>query len=366
PAEEPIKYTVEIDDIHSTAEVVSGSLVSADGTSIPVNFRRTSQIVNPERQQSKYDPFNMGTPPQSDVVIGASTVCFVVDVGKGTGIEDYQRYCTTSDPTSTPTPTPTTTAGGLTARESLPLLALQTQTATPAPPAPGSIRAQYPAQYAAMQTMIADTASHLSFVATGVADIEIDKNEIISTIEGATDIEKCATADANTRAKDCASDIIVAPVTMDYFNKYYAPLKNRNTSASNTNDTTSIIVGVVRVLGPFEFTAGLPPTPTGTPPTPTDTPQVTTQTPPVPPSITIEPGDYVLRYVFDKDDGSFYAAQISGVTVNGVNVDYTQIPAIPMKFVDPNDSPTDQQPIAVISGFCMYRWCCGEGYWYGR
>jgi len=168
-----------------------------------------------------------------------------------------------------------------------------------------------------------------------------------------------------TQQTACASDIIVAPVTMDYFEQKYnqkfgggdgdnggdGDLESQTVSkdtASITEDDDNddgdndnvepnkspipIDIAVVRILQPIEF--------------PSADSLIT---------VLVEPGDYRLDVWFDVD-GVFFAATLTGLTTDDVSVVNQQIPAIPELFINASGN----SPYAEISGFCFFGWCCGR------
>ena len=282
------KFIVEVDLI-STEDTVAGDLVpvTGTGTPIPLTFQRIPQIVNPQREEAIYPEFQLDSAPSNTSTIASDSVCFVIDA---TG-DGFIRYCS-ADPV---------------------LL---------------SVKDSFPTQYTELQNMMIAAAAHIGYTAPLALD------QTLSTIEDGQRIQDCANAtDELTQQTACASDIVLVPVTSDYFDEKYEALLDALDDGPSVSVPAPIDIAVVKVLQPIEFPSTNP---------------VTT--------VLVQPGDYRVEFWFDEN-GAVYAATLTGLTTDDILVINQQIPAIPPIFIRASGP---QQPFAQISGFDLKICCFGR------
>jgi hypothetical protein len=325
-----IEISVEVMiNVTSTDDDVDVVLVREDGETIDTIFTRIPQIVNPERTGLYYPEFgNLGPVPSSAATIAADGVCFVIN-DAAVVPSGPMRYCSTVEPEITLAfRAPVNQAVPFFGRTSHSLnspfaVALDLDSASQL-----SVKDSYPTQYADLQSRIVAAADHISY------ESPLDLGEILSTIEDPQRIQDCANAGKNKEDQRaaCSSDIILAPVTKEYFEEQYDNLLALPLPLAAP---TTIDVGVVRVLQTINL--------------PTEAPVG---------SVTILPGDYRLDYWFDVN-GVFYASTLTGLTTADTPVTNQQAPAIPAAFLDADpDGPG--QPFAQITACRISRWCIFE------
>lgn len=296
-------------DVVSTSDIVAGQLISTTGPDVvDVNFRRIPQIVNPDRANATYAEFQLDSAPDTTAAITPNSVCFVVS----TAVDTFTRYCSINETVGSQSVDPFAKA--------LPLVVLQA-----ANPSSLSVQDSFPAQYADLQNIIVAAAAHIGFQ----APLAIDQT--LSTIQDAQRIQDCADA-----VGECTSDIVAAPVPLDYFEQQYNEKfggdngddddEEESATAASSSPPTPIALGVVSVLQPIEYSTGI-----------------------------VQPGDYRLDAWFDTN-GVFFAATLTGLTTNDSPVVNQQIPAIPATFID----AVGNGPAAEIDRFCIWRFCCGR------
>ena len=296
-------------DVVSTSDIVAGQLISTTGPDVvDVNFRRIPQMVNPNRANATYAEFQLDSAPDTTAAITPNSVCFVV----GTEVDTFTRYCSINETVASQSADPLAKA--------LPLVVLQA-----AGPSSLSVQDSFPAQYADLQNIIVAAAAHIGFQAPLALDLTL------STIQDAQRIQDCASA-----VGECTSDIVAAPVPLDYFEQQYNEKfggdngddddEEESATAASSSPPTPISLGVVSVLQPIEYSTGI-----------------------------VQPGDYRLDAWFDTN-GVFFAATLTGLTTNDSPVVNHQIPAIPATFID----AVGNGPAAEIDRFCIWRFCCGR------
>lgn len=319
-------------DVVSTSDIVAGQLISTTGPEVvDVNFRRIPQIVNPDRANATYAEFQLDSAPDTTAAITPNSVCFVVS----TAVDTFTRYCSTSATLlSQPAerqmrlwatnPASANRSSSLQSVDlvgkALPLLPLQIVS-----PASLSVQDSFPTQYTDLQNMIVAAAAHIGFQAPLALDLTL------STIQDAQRIQDCASA-----VGECTSDIVAAPVPLDYFEQQYNEKfggdngddddEEESATAASSSPPTPIALGVVSVLQLIEYSTGI-----------------------------VQPGDYRLDAWFDTN-GVFFAATLTGLTTNDSPVVNQQIPAIPATFID----AVGNGPGAEIDRFCIWRFCCGR------
>ena len=321
-------FIVEI-DLVSTTDIVPGRLFSFTTEEIiDVNFSRIPQIVNPLREEAIYPEFQLDSALTNAATITSDGVCFVVNTAE-TG---FVRYCTTPETSS-----------------------------------PLSVKDSFPTQYTELRNMMIAAAARIGHEAP------LALGQTLSTIEDGQSLQDC------DNATDCTSDIIVTPVTRDYFDHKYnqkfgggdgdnggdgedrdhengdngdneSQTVSRATASIERDDDrdnrdngdrddedgkpnqspTPIDIAIVRILQPIEF--------------PTDDSLVT---------VLVQPGDYRVDAWFDAN-GVFFAATLTGLTADDIPVINQQIPAIPPIFIRVSGPG---QPLAQISGLDL-RVCC--------
>ena len=320
PTPDPATYLVEI-DVVSTTDIVPGRLFSFTTEEIiDVNFRRIPQIVNPEREEAIYPEFQLDSAPTNAATITSDGVCFVVNTAEN----GFIRYCT-----------PPETSTSL------------------------SVKDSFPTQYTELRNIMIAAAARIGH------DAPLALGQTLSTIEDGQRIQDCA------NGTNCTSDIIVTPVTRDYFEHKYNQRfgggegdnggdgedrdhengdngdDDRDNGDNNDQDNgdrddknnksnqspTPIDIAVVRILQPIEF--------------PTDDSLVT---------VLVQPGDYRVDAWFDAN-GVFFAATLTGLTTDDTPVINQQIPAIPPIFIRVSGPG---QPLAQISGFDLKICCFGR------
>jgi hypothetical protein len=327
PDQIEIIYEVLI-DVTSTDDEVDVILVREDEETIETIFTRIPQIVNPERTGLYYPEFgNLGPVPSSGATIAADGVCFVIN---DTAVvpSGPMRYCSSVEPESVLAfRAPVKQASSFYREASYTwtspfTVALDLDSASQL-----SVKDSYPTQYADLEDRILAAAGHIDY------ESPLNLNQILSTIEDPERIQDCANANnEEDQQAACSSDIILAPVTQEYFEQKYNDLLALPFPLSGP---ITIDVGVVRVLQPIEL--------------PTEMPVGIT---------VIQPGDYRLDYWFDVN-GIFYASTLTGLTTADTPVINQQAPAIPATFIDANeDGP--HQPFAQITACRISRWCIFE------
>jgi hypothetical protein len=347
-------YIVEI-DVLSTDDIVLGRLVSTTSTeTVDVNFKRIPQIVNPQREEAIYPEFQLDFVPTNAATIASNSVCFVVNA---TG-DGFIRYCSV--------------------RETSPLL---------------SVRDSFPTQYTDLKNMILAAAARIGHQAP------LALSQTLSTIEDGQRIADCANAtDDLAQQTACASDIIFAPVTREYFEEQLKKAfggngdgggddKDDGDDRDNGNDGENGKNGDQVSQTVSQLTASIAadddngenddhgknddhkdnddrdnddrdkdPDKPGSRRTPIDMAvlrvlqpvQIVTEDPAG--TVSIQPGDYRVDYWFDVN-GVFYAATITGLTTDNTMVINQQIPAIPAIFINADGMPEPSAEISACRGF---------------
>jgi hypothetical protein len=319
-------------DVVSMSDIVAGQLISTTGPDVvDVNFRRIPQIVNPDRANATYAEFQLDSAPDTTAAITPNSVCFVVS----TAADTFTRYCSTSatllsQPLERQTRLWATNSASANRSSSVQsvdpvanaLLLLPPQIVSPASL---SVQDSFPTQYTDLQNMIVAAAAHIGFQAPLALDLTL------STIQDAQRIQDCASA-----VGECTSDIVAAPVPLDYFEQQYNEKfggdngddddEEESATAASSSPPTPIALGVVSVLQPIEYSTGI-----------------------------VQPGDYRLDAWFDTN-GVFFAATLTGLTTNDSPVVNQQIPAIPATFID----AVGNGPGVEIDRFCIWHFCCGR------
>jgi hypothetical protein len=132
-----------------------------------------------------------------------------------------------------------------------------------------------------------------------------------------------------TKQTACASDIILAPVTSEYFDEKFEDLLEEDDELP-LDAPVSIDMAALRVLQPIQI---ITKNPAGI--------------------VSIQPGDYQVDYWFDVN-GVFYAATITGLTTDNTVVINQQIPGVPALFISAGGMP---EPNAEISACRAFRRC---------
>jgi hypothetical protein len=289
----PRIYLAEI-DLNSTATEVQGRLIPITTTgTLDITFQRMPQIPNSERTNSPYEEFQALEPaPDSFSTIFAGGVCFVA-----TTVDGPIKYC--SKPSASD--------------DSAQL----------------SVRNNFSSQYQKLRDLISPVAEQF-----GLENV-IQLGHIISMQEDVQHILDCASI---LTQQACGADVVVAPVTGQYFQQKYDETfgegdedEGDNGGDGSSSQPTPIAVGVVKVLRPVDTSGG-----------------------------TIQPGDYRIDYWFDAN-GVFYAATLTGFMTDNTQVTNQQVPAVPAALINATNSP--QQPPSQISGCRLLRRCI---FWQGR
>jgi hypothetical protein len=361
---DPGVYQVSI-DLNTSEPSVAGLLSPIAGTEPqPIQFRRTPQILNPERFDSAYEEFTtLEEPPDTAVAISADSLCFVIKTEAPLTVQTqepvYVRFCTE-------------------------------------PGSPLSVRTTFADQYNQLEQLVDQTAERLEMQDVVQADQAISEMEYSENLENcAAGIQQSApntpagepiltvspiaetaavspavqlsptvetpTAETPTQESPipgstesvggaCSSDITVAPVTRAYFDEQ---LETQSPPATGTTrlfsfasfsmsafqaQRFSVDVAVVRVHKEIVTSLG-----------------------------SVAPGEYKLQYWYQGKNAAgqdiFYAATITGFKLNPQgnrigDVVNQPVPAVPSTFVDdPNTTVVEPEATAQISACRIFRRC---------
>lgn len=194
----------------------------------------------------------------------------------------------------------------------------------PAEPAPLlSVSDNFPLQYANLQDLISEVAGQF-----GLQNV-IQMDQIVSMQEDVQHIQDCA---SQLTQEACGADIVVAPVNAQYFEQKYNQKFGGDDGDDGEDDDgeqnvrSQFDIAAVKVLRPIETSDG-----------------------------TIQPGDYRMDYWFDAN-GVFYAATLTGVTTDNIQVTNQPVPAVPATFI--NEDGTEQAGAQIsacrIIGHCAF------------
>jgi hypothetical protein len=355
-------YLVNI-DLNSTETEVQGQLVPVTPTGIlsaaatdtlDVTFQRIPQRLNPERINSPYEAFQgLPSPQNSMATIFADGVCFVIKVANGTGNgTDGDSDDDSDNGTDNDTNANNSTNGG-------PIYNYYCSkpSGPDEPDAPLSIMDNFPTHYAELQDLISGVAGQF-----GLQDL-IQMDEIISTRESILGIQDCA---STLTEEACGSDIIAALVTEQYFEQQFREKfggngdggdeENRNNENGENNESQTVSTDTASVAvdnNNGENDDHSPPL------TPIEVAVVKVLKPIETPNTIVQPGDYRMDFWFDSN-GLFFAATLTGMTTDNIQVTNQQIPGVPATFIDQSSEGPHQPALQISAKKCNIfgrSWC---------